>query len=160
MAIGRDGGLSTLCHNCGFAGQQSVLKTFPGPEYLCSKDGVVWLWYFSVNLDMHIYGSTLYPATAQSQCLVAIGRDGSLNTLCHSWGFACQGRVLKMFPGPGYLLSVDGVVWLWHFFVNLHIYCSKFYHATAQSQYLSRLGGMIVWILCVLVAALLISRWY
>ena len=28
--IGRDGGLSTLCHSCGFACQQRVLKTFPG----------------------------------------------------------------------------------------------------------------------------------
>ena len=26
--IGRDGGLSTLCHSCGFAFQQRVLKTF------------------------------------------------------------------------------------------------------------------------------------
>ena len=28
-------------------------------------------------------------------------------------------RVLKMFPGPGYLGLEDGVVWLWHFLVNL-----------------------------------------
>ena len=39
--IGRDGGLSTLCHSCGFACQQSELKTFPGPYYLRSEDGVV-----------------------------------------------------------------------------------------------------------------------
>ena len=39
--IGRDGGLSTLCHCCGFACQQRVLKTFPGLGYLCSEDGVV-----------------------------------------------------------------------------------------------------------------------
>ena len=33
--VGRDGGLSTLCHSCGFACQQRrVLKTFPGPCYL------------------------------------------------------------------------------------------------------------------------------
>ena len=36
-----DGGLSTLCHSCGFACQQRVLKTFPGPGYLRSEDGVV-----------------------------------------------------------------------------------------------------------------------
>ena len=36
-----DGGLSTLCHSCGFACQQRVLKTFPGPCYLRSEDGVV-----------------------------------------------------------------------------------------------------------------------
>ena len=39
--IGRDGGLSALCHSCRFACQQRVLKTFPGPGYLCSEDGVV-----------------------------------------------------------------------------------------------------------------------
>ena len=39
--IGRDGGLSTLCHSCGFACQQRVLKTFPGPSHLHSEDGVV-----------------------------------------------------------------------------------------------------------------------
>ena len=39
--IGSDGGLSTLCHCCGFATQQRVLKTFPAPGYLHSKDGVV-----------------------------------------------------------------------------------------------------------------------
>ena len=39
--IGRDGGVSTLCHSCEFACQQSVLKTFPGPGYLHSEDGVV-----------------------------------------------------------------------------------------------------------------------
>ena len=39
--IGRDGGLSTLCHSCGFACKQRVLKTFSGPGYLHSGDGVV-----------------------------------------------------------------------------------------------------------------------
>ena len=39
-----------------------------------------------------------------------IGRDGDLSTLCHSCGFACQHRVLKTFPGRGYLHSEDGVV--------------------------------------------------
>ena len=39
--IGKDGGLSTLCHSCGFASQQGVLKTFPGPGYLRSGDRVV-----------------------------------------------------------------------------------------------------------------------
>ena len=41
--IGSDCGLSTLCHSCGFACKQMVLNTFPGPAYLCFKDGVVWL---------------------------------------------------------------------------------------------------------------------
>ena len=39
--IGMDGGLSTLCHSCGFACQQRMLKTFLGPGYLPSEDGVV-----------------------------------------------------------------------------------------------------------------------
>ena len=39
--IGRDGGLSTLCHSCRFACQQWALKAFPGPGYLYSEDGVV-----------------------------------------------------------------------------------------------------------------------
>ena len=38
---GEDGVLSTLCHSCGFACQQRVLQTFPGPGYLHSEDGVV-----------------------------------------------------------------------------------------------------------------------
>ena len=41
VLIGRDGGLSTLCHSCGFACQQRMLKTFPGPAYLRSEDGLV-----------------------------------------------------------------------------------------------------------------------
>ena len=32
----------------------------------------------------------------QSQCIMAVGRDADLSTLCHSWGL----RVLKTFPGP------------------------------------------------------------
>ena len=33
--------LSTLCHSCGFAFQEGVVKTFPGPGYLLSEDRVV-----------------------------------------------------------------------------------------------------------------------
>ena len=36
--IGRNGGLSTPCHSCRFA---EGAKTFPGPGYLHSEDGVV-----------------------------------------------------------------------------------------------------------------------
>ena len=39
--IGRDSGLRPLCHSCGLACQQRVLKTFPGPTYLHFEDGVV-----------------------------------------------------------------------------------------------------------------------
>ena len=41
--------------------------------------------------------------------LQLIGRDGGLSTLCHSYGFACQQRVLKTFPDPDYNHSEDGV---------------------------------------------------
>ena len=41
VLIGRDGGLSNLCHSCGFDYQQRVLKLFSGPGYLHSKDGIV-----------------------------------------------------------------------------------------------------------------------
>ena len=42
--------------------------------------------------------------------LVLIGRDGGLSTLCHSFRFDYQQRVLKTFHGPGYFRSEDGVV--------------------------------------------------
>ena len=44
-----------------------------------------------------------------------------MSTLCHSCGFVCQQRVLKTFPGPGYLRSEDGLVRLCHLLVNLYI---------------------------------------
>ena len=56
LRFDREGwGLSTQCHSCGFACQQRVLKTFPGPGYLRSEDGVVWLWHSLVNLYTYIY---------------------------------------------------------------------------------------------------------
>ena len=48
--IKRDGGLSTMCHSYGLTCQQRVLKTFPSPGYLHSKDGVVRLRDSLVNL--------------------------------------------------------------------------------------------------------------
>ena len=39
--VGRGGGFSTLCHSCGFACRQRVLKTFHEPGCLRSEDGVV-----------------------------------------------------------------------------------------------------------------------
>ena len=115
--VGRDGGLSTLCHSCRFACQQRVLNMFPGPGYFHSEDGVVWLWHPLVNLYIWLTISSCYGSIPLA--LGLIGRDGGLSTLCHSCGFACQQRVLKTFPGPGYLRSKDGVVWLWHLLVNL-----------------------------------------
>ena len=59
--------------------------------------------HYCIYINIYGYGSI--PLTSG-----LIGRDGGLNTLCHSCGFACQQRVLKTFPGPGYLHSEDGVV--------------------------------------------------
>ena len=56
---------------------------------------------------------------------------GGLSALCHTRGFHCQQRVLKTFPGPGYLRSKDGVVRLWHLLLNLYVNGSPFYLATA-----------------------------
>ena len=67
-----------------------------------------------------------------------IGRDGGLSTLCHGCGFACQERVLKTFPGPGYLRSEDGVVRLCHLLVNLYIYIKAFNTKTLIFTDLSR----------------------
>ena len=117
--IGRDGGLSTLCHSCRFACQQRVLKPFPGAGYLRSEDEVVWLWHSLVNLYILLTSSSYYASIPLT--LGLIRRDGGLSTLCHSCRFASQQRVLKTFSGPGYLYGKDEVVWLWHSLVNLYI---------------------------------------
>ena len=68
------------------------------------------------SLTMSLTGKFVYVAHHLSCCgsipltLGLIGMDGGLSTLCHSCGFACQQRVLKTFPGSGYLHSKDGVV--------------------------------------------------
>ena len=58
--IGRDGGLSTLCHSCGFPCQQRVLKTFPDPVYLNFKDEVVRLCHSLVNLYIWVTSPSCY----------------------------------------------------------------------------------------------------
>ena len=97
-----------------------MLKTFSGPGYLRSEDVVVWLWHLLVNLYIWLTISSWYGSIPLT--LRLIGRDGGLNTLCHSCGFASQHRVLKTFHGSGYLCSEDVVVWLWHLLVNFYIY--------------------------------------
>ena len=123
LAIWRDDGLSTIRYSCGFVCHKRVLKTFPAKGYLCYGDEVVWIWHFLVNL--HVYGSPFYLATAQPHCFIAIERDGGLIILCHCCGFVCQQKVLKIFPGPGYLCSRDEVVWLWDFLINWNKELSK-----------------------------------
>ena len=43
--------MNTLSHSCRFDYQQRVLKTFPGPGYLCSENGLFWLKH---SLDEYI----------------------------------------------------------------------------------------------------------
>ena len=100
--IGRDGGLSTLCLSCGFTCQRRGLKTFSGPGYLRSEDGVVWLWHLLVNLYIWL---TISSCSGSIPLIGLIRRDGGLSTLCHSCGFAYQQRLLKTFPSPGYFRS-------------------------------------------------------
>ena len=122
--IGRDEGLITLCHSCGFACQQRVLKTFAGPDYLLSKDGVVWLWHSFVSLHILLTIWSCYSSIPLA--LGLIGSDGGLNPLCHTCGFVCLQRVLKTFPSHGYLHSKDEVVWLWQSLVNMYIWLTIF----------------------------------
>ena len=55
-----------LCHGCGFDYQQKRLKTFPGAGYLCSDDGVVWLWHYYIYI--YLYLPTYLP-TSLLACL-------------------------------------------------------------------------------------------
>ena len=118
--IVRDADLSTLCHGWEFFCQQRLLKTFPGPGYFPWEDGVVWLSHPLVNLYVWINISPCYGSIPLG--LGLIGRGGGLSTLCHSCGLAFQQRMVKTFPGSGYLHSEDVVVWLWHPLVHLNLW--------------------------------------
>ena len=140
---GRDGGLSTLCHNCGFVCPQVVLKMFPGSGYVCSEDEVIWLWHSLVNLYIWLSIWSCYGSIALN--LGLLERDGGLSTLCHNCGFACQKRVLKTFPDARYLHSEDEVVWLWHSVVNFLMWLtiSSFYGSLPLTlELLGRNGGL------------------
>ena len=98
LAIWRNSGLITMCLSCGFACQPRVLKIFSSHGYSIREwDSMTMI--FLVNL--HMFSSPIYTATAQCQYLITIGRNGSVITLCLSCSFAGQWRVLKIFPGPG-----------------------------------------------------------
>ena len=104
--------------------QERVLKTFPGSGYLLSEDGVVWVWYPLVNLHIWPTISSRYSSIPLALGLIVM--DGDLSTLCHSRRVACQQRVLKTFPGPGYFHSEDGVVWPLHPLINLYLWLNPF----------------------------------
>ena len=97
----------------------SIYGKFPYQK-ISPEDGVVWLCHWLVNWCVCLTMSSCYGSILLT--LGLIGRDGGLSFLCHSCRFACQQRVLKTFPGPGYLHSDDGAVWLCHVLVNLYIY--------------------------------------
>ena len=78
---------------------------------------VVWIWHSLVNLYIWLTIWSCYSSIPLT--LGLLERDGGLSTLSHSCWFSCQQRVLKTFPGHGYLHSEDEVVWLWHSLVNL-----------------------------------------
>ena len=117
--ITRGGGLSILCQSFIFCSQKWVLKTFPLPDYLRSEDGVVWLWHLLVHFYTWLSISSSYASIPF--VLGLIMSDGGLSTLCHSYWVFFQHRVVKSFPGPGYLPSEGHVAWLWYLLVTLYI---------------------------------------
>ena len=136
--IRKDDGFITMYHSWQFSCQQRVLKTFTGSGYLLSGNRVFWLLHFLVNVYIWLTISSC--SVSISLTLGLIERHGSLSTLCHNYGFACQKRVLKtllalthftprveymalkMFLGPDCLHFNDGIVWLWHLVVNLYLW--------------------------------------
>ena len=118
--IGRDGGLIIICDSCGDPCQQRILKTFACPSYLHCEDGVVWLWHSLGKLYIWLTSFSSYSSIPLASGLIE--RDGVFRSLYHSCEFAWQNRVLKIFPGPGYLLSKDRVIRLWHWLINFYIW--------------------------------------
>ena len=116
----KDGGLSTLCRSGRFPREQRVLKIIPGPGYLHSEDGVVWL--CNPRLNLYIWVTISSCDGSISLGLGLILRDGGLITLCDSSRSARHQWELRIFPGPGYLHSKYAVIWLWHAMVNLYIW--------------------------------------
>ena len=92
--------------------------------YIKTKLYIYSLYY--IYIQICIYSSPFYLATAQSLWLYGVNREGwCFSTLCHSCRFDYQWSMLKMFLGPAYYPFENGVVWLWHFMVNLYIYINK-----------------------------------
>ena len=69
MVIGRDGGLRILCHSCGFACRQRVLKTFSGRSYLSLVDRIVSLQHFLANLILYEYIKKRFKSEEKFNCL-------------------------------------------------------------------------------------------
>ena len=62
---------------------------------------------------------------------MVIESDDDLSTVFHSCGFFLSSEGAKNVPGPGHIFSEDGIVGPYHFLVNLYIYRSPSYLATA-----------------------------
>ena len=60
---------------------------------------IVYIYIYIYNLLVNFYIRLTISSCDGSIPLTLgfIGRDGGLNTVCHSWGFACQQRVIKRF---------------------------------------------------------------
>ena len=85
---------------------------------------VCYFYIFANFINLHIYNSPFCLATAQSQCLLVIRRDG---------GFQ----------------SEDGVVWLWHVLVKLHIYIYIYIYAYiywAKNDRGNVMTSMLLWL--------------
>ena len=121
--------LSTFYHSYRFACQQSVLETFPGSEYLHSKNGVVWLWHLLVSLHIYIYMAHYFALLRLNPCALWQLRESGLSSLCHSCEFACQQRMLKTFHAPGYLR------WGWGSLTTAHISKCAYISLTIVSGY-------------------------
>ena len=91
--IGRDGGFRTLCHSCRFAFQQRLLKTFPGPYYLHSKDGDNLTMAFTGKLYIWLTISYFYDSILFT--LALIRRHGGLRTICDSWAVFMSTKGVK-----------------------------------------------------------------
>ena len=92
--------------------------------YILKINYIYSLYY--IYIQICIYSSPFYLATAQSLWLYGVNREGwRFSTLCRSCRFDYQRSMLKMFLGSAYHPFQDRVVWLWHVMVNLYIYINK-----------------------------------
>ena len=104
-----------------------MLKTFPGTPYLLYEDEVAWLRHLLVNLCRWLTISSFYNSIPLA--LMFVERDGGLSTLYYSCWFAYQKKLLKTFPGIGYLplssrtMTFTGkFVYISHHFILLWLY--------------------------------------
>ena len=98
-----------ITFSCEFACQPSVLKMFLDSRCLRSEFGIVWQWYFQVSL--HINSSPIFLLRLNQSALWWL-RGTMFWTLWATVVGLLVKRVLKTFPGPGYLRSKDWMVWL------------------------------------------------